>query len=88
MKRIKGKNYIEKACTPFGNVQYRTRQLPPLTLLKGRFCSVRRQETNTPLQALVLMNDPTYVEASRVLGHKMLQYSDPKAGIEVIHSKN
>ncbi len=45
------------------------------------FCAVRRQETNTPLQALVLMNDPTYVEASRVLGYKMLQYSDPKAGI-------
>ena len=45
------------------------------------FCAVRRQETNTPLQALVLMNDPTYVEASRVLGYTMLQYSDPKAGI-------
>ncbi|MEX0289213.1 MAG: DUF1553 domain-containing protein [Flavobacteriaceae bacterium] len=45
------------------------------------FCAVRRQETNTPLQALVLMNDPIYVEASRVLGYNMLQYSDPKAGI-------
>lgn len=45
------------------------------------FCAVRRQETNTPLQALVLMNDPTYVEASRVLGYAMLQYSNPKAGI-------
>jgi len=45
------------------------------------FCAVRRQETNTPLQALVLLNDPTYVEASRVLGYAMLQYSDPKVGI-------
>jgi len=45
------------------------------------FCAVRRQETNTPLQALVLMNDPTYVEASRVLGYAMLQYSDVKVGI-------
>ena len=45
------------------------------------FCAVRRQETNTPLQALVLMNDPTYVEASRVLGYSMMSYSNPKAAI-------
>lgn len=45
------------------------------------FCAVRRQETNTPLQALVLMNDPTYIEASRVLGFTMLQHSDIKLGI-------
>lgn len=45
------------------------------------FCAVRRQETNTPLQALVLMNDPTYIEASRVLGYTMLQHSDIKLGI-------
>ncbi len=31
-------------------------------------CTVRRQKTNTPLQALVLLNDPTYVEASKVIG--------------------
>lgn len=46
-------------------------------------CEVKRLRTNTPLQALVMMNDPTVLEASRVLsGRLLLENSDAKQKIE------
>ena len=36
-------------------------------------CEVRRLKTNTPLQALIMLNDPTVLEASRVLAARLLQ---------------
>ena len=36
-------------------------------------CEVKRSKTNTPLQALIMLNDPTMLEASRVLAQKLIQ---------------
>ena len=36
-------------------------------------CEIKRLNTNTPLQALVMLNDPTVLEASRVLAARLLQ---------------
>ena len=35
-------------------------------------CTLRRNRTNTPLQALVTLNDPVYVEASQALGRRVV----------------
>jgi hypothetical protein len=35
-------------------------------------CTLRRSRTNTPLQALVTLNDPVYIEAAQALARNML----------------
>jgi hypothetical protein len=57
---------------------YWRRTAPPPGMLAfdvpGReVCSVRRQQTNTPLQPLVMLNDPQFVEAARGLAIRMIR---------------
>ncbi|MGL4401823.1 MAG: DUF1553 domain-containing protein [Luteolibacter sp.] len=54
----------------------RTTTPPNMTLFDTatrEVCSTRRMATNTPLQALVMLNDPQFVEAARKLGERILK---------------
>ena len=86
MSRADGANWTAQTYTPsHGKDLYRRtmytfwkRTCPPPTLATfdapdREVCTVRRPRTNTPLQALILMNDPTYVEASRKLAERLLR---------------
>lgn len=48
------------------------------------YCVVRRQNTATPLQSLVLMNDPQFVEAARMCGERILKESGSSLDQQII----
>jgi hypothetical protein len=61
---------------------------PAMLLFDAPFreaCTLRRPRTNTPLQALNLMNDPTYVEASRFLAQRMMRDGGEAVNARLTH---
>ncbi len=51
------------------------------------FCVVRRQKTNTPLQALVTLNDPTFTEAAKVMGEQITKLNGDRKAITMAYRK-
>jgi hypothetical protein len=57
---------------------YWRRTIPPPTMMnfnaaEREVCEVRKDKTNTPLQALTLMNNITFIEAARFLAERTLK---------------
>jgi hypothetical protein len=48
-------------------------------------CLVRRGRTNTPLQALALLNGPTYIEAARNLAQRMMSETGSEPRERIAH---
>ena len=72
-QRDKGENLYRRSLYTFWK-----RASPPPGMMTfdsgGReTCTVRESRTNTPLQALTLMNDETYLEAARKIAERMLR---------------
>lgn len=69
---------------------YWKRQSPPPGILifdgpTREVCTVRRPRTNTPLQALLLLNDVTFVEAARGLGTRMMRDGGEDSAARIRH---
>ncbi|QDU23074.1 PSD1 and planctomycete cytochrome C domain-containing protein [Urbifossiella limnaea] len=63
----------------------RTSPYPQLTTFDaadGAVCTVKRERSNTPLQALTVLNDPVFVEAAQAFGKRILTETPGRSDAE------
>ena len=69
---------------------YWRRTIPPPTMMNfnaaaREVCSVYTERTNTPLQALTLLNNKTFVEAARALAQRCMQESSQDVRAQIVY---
>lgn len=82
-KRDTGENLYRRSMYTFWK-----RSAPPASMdvfnaPNRETCAVRRERTNTPLQALVTLNDPQFVEAARFLAERTIKEGSATANDKI-----
>lgn len=81
----KGEDLYRRSLYTFWKRTVPSPMLKTLDAPEREFCTVRRSRTNTPLQALLLLNGPQFVEAARHLAQRMIDEGGPTANERITY---